>query len=335
MKQSFYFFLVLFITSIINAQINIKTDKNQLYTGERFKVELELSYPASVIIDSAFYKFDKIGEFEKISDSLINKQNSGRNIREKHSLSFTSFADSGSYYFTFPVFRYIKNKQTFELKSDSLKIMVLPLLSSQRPAYADSLIKKVSNPKDSSQFILPIKNIAKYQLSSREKWIIFWSVIGLLLATIVIYFLMKNKKTKIKPVQEIKTKKEPAHLIALRQLAVLRNEKLPDKGEYKDYAVRLSLIIREYLENRFEFNAAELTSSELKIQCRKFIDDSKTFESIDQFLDNTDLVKFAKFIPMHEDLEDYFSQAEKFIEQTKNENNRTQSLSDGGILQKN
>jgi len=51
------------------AQISFKVDKGQLYTGERFKVELSLNYPAGAVVDSTFFKSEAGADFEKVSDS--------------------------------------------------------------------------------------------------------------------------------------------------------------------------------------------------------------------------------------------------------------------------
>ncbi len=302
------------------AQISFKADKAQLFTGERFKVELSLSYPAGAVVDSSFFKSDAGTDFEKVSDSLLTSQKSGGMINEKRVLTYTAFADSGAHPFALPPFRFVFQNQPQELLSDSVLITVLPLLSTSAPAYADSLIKKVANPKDSTEMILPIMTIVKYQLSSKEKWLIFWSLLALAAVIAAIYFYLRKKKNAVARVVEVKIKKEPAHLIAQRKLDALKADKLPAKGEYKEFSVRLSLIIREYLENRYEFNAAELTTYELKLESRKFITEDSVNTTLDRFLDNTDLVKFAKFVPLSQDLDDYFEQAEKLIVQTCSQN---------------
>lgn len=302
------------------AQISFKADKAQLFTGERFKVELSLSYPAGAVVDSSFFKSDAGTDFEKVSDSLLSSQKSGGMIKEKRILTYSAFADSGAHPFALPPFRFVFQNQPQELLSDSVLITVLPLLSTSAPAYADSLIKKVANPKDSTEMILPIMNIVKYQLSAKEKWLIFWSLLALAVVIAAIYFYLRKKKNAVAPVVEVKIKKEPAHLIAQRKLDALKADKLPAKGEYKEFSVRLSLIIREYLENRYEFNAAELTTYELKLESRKFITEDSVNTTLDRFLDNTDLVKFAKFVPLSQDLDDYFEQAEKLIVQTCSQN---------------
>ena len=90
-----------------------------------------------------------------------------------------------------------------------------------------------------------------------------WLLLGLIviiLAWLIVKLirrLKKEKKEETKPVVS-----EPAHVIAFRELSLLRDEQLWQKGETKKYYIRLTGIVRQYLENRYSVNSLEMTTSE-------------------------------------------------------------------------
>ncbi|MBU1636414.1 hypothetical protein KKC97_01975 [bacterium] len=89
----------------------------------------------------------------------------------------------------------------------------------------------------------------------------------------------------------------PAHEIAVTQLIALRDKKYPERGMLKEFFSEFSEIIRRYIENRYGFPALEMTTYELEY---KF--DAPDFPALLQqrllpALRESDLVKFAKYIP--------------------------------------
>ncbi len=90
----------------------------------------------------------------------------------------------------------------------------------------------------------------------------------------------------------------PAHVIALEQLAKLEAERLPEQSLNKEYYFRLSEIVREYLERRYRFGAREMTSDEIRhaLAMERGLPDHARL-AIEDFLLETDLVKFAGFAP--------------------------------------
>mgnify|MGYP001181648062 CR=1 FL=1 len=65
----------------------------------------------------------------------------------------------------------------------------------------------------------------------------------------------------------------------------------------KDYYFRLSEIVRGYLERRFGINGLEMTSDEIRRWLHSNTFTAEIRLSIDDFLGETDLVKFADFSP--------------------------------------
>ncbi len=108
----------------------------------------------------------------------------------------------------------------------------------------------------------------------------------------------------------------PAWEIAAQKLDLLKKEKHPDFGRFKLYYSELSLIIREYIEGRFEFPAVESTTSELKARSELKISDGNLYERLFMMLNRADMVKFAKAVPIVSDCESDILLASDFIRLT-------------------
>jgi hypothetical protein len=109
----------------------------------------------------------------------------------------------------------------------------------------------------------------------------------------------------------------PAHELALEALARLRSARLIESGRHEEYYVRLSAIVREYLERRFQLRAPEMTTEEFlqaAQQNRQIATEHRA--SLGRFLGEADLVKFARYLPSVEDAERAYGAARRFVEAT-------------------
>jgi hypothetical protein len=109
----------------------------------------------------------------------------------------------------------------------------------------------------------------------------------------------------------------PPHLIALEKLKKLEDEKLWQKGEIKKFHIDLTDIIREYMESRYNMMAVESTTAEIIDQLRNYLDDRIIIEKVREFLELSDLVKFAKLIPIPDENEKCMKVAYEFVDLTK------------------
>jgi len=99
----------------------------------------------------------------------------------------------------------------------------------------------------------------------------------------------------------------PPHLIAQAALAALRNELWAPEP----FFVKLSSILRTYLENRFDLNAPESTTEEL---AEKLSPEHK--EDLRDFFTQADLVKFARADAEQAAMQAAFQTITQFVEQT-------------------
>ncbi len=110
----------------------------------------------------------------------------------------------------------------------------------------------------------------------------------------------------------------PPHLLAFRSLEGLKNKGLLEKDECNPFYTELSMILRTYLEGRFQLNAPDETTEEIVEEMSRSIELNGTQRNILQdFMRQADEVKFAKGHPDRTTMESAFITTKQFVEETK------------------
>jgi hypothetical protein len=168
-------------------------------------------------------------------------------------------------------------------------------------------------------------NAEKAIMSAPFSWVEFarWTGIGLagiLILVIIALLLMRfvfNKKVKILPTQpEVIL---PAHVVALQKLEQIRTEKIWQQGQIKQFYTDITDVIREYLEKGYDINAMELTTDEIVALVKKNKDLDEIRVVLKEMLELSDLVKFAKFVPLENENERVVLNAFMIVEKTTKE----------------
>ena len=298
-KYILLFFATLLLSSGVNAQkLSVKTniDHKNIYIGDQIKYHIEISYSKNVKILWPSLP-DTFGSFELISKSKIDSSFQNGNIIKKQTINITSF-DSGTHVIpSFDIlFRKVNDTAIHVAQTDSFIVNV-------------NLIKV-----DTSRAIRPIKAPVKMPVQFHEilpYLLIFTGIVIIVL--VVFYFIRKSKR---KPLTERASPKIPSHILALEKLKNLEEQKLWQKGEVKKFHIELTDIIREYIEHRFSIPALESITEEIITDLKKIISDSKLLEDTGWFLNLSDLVKFAKVIPLPDENEKCLKISYEFVEKT-------------------
>lgn len=148
------------------------------------------------------------------------------------------------------------------------------------------------------------------------KFILLIGLIVLIILTTAYYFYRRYKKKKAELPVKKKIIRIPAHVRAMSALNNLENEKLWQKGSVKEYHSKITGIIRGYFEERFSLAALELTTSEQMQQLKKVSAAENILNITNEFLNNADLVKFAKFQPLPSVNETMMKQAKEIVTNT-------------------
>ncbi len=136
------------------------------------------------------------------------------------------------------------------------------------------------------------------------------------LVAFLFYYISRRKKNK--PIFFPPKPAEPAHVVALRQLDKIREEKLWNTDNHKEYHTALTNIIRQYIEDRFAVYAMEQTTDEIVTSLRnENVIPKELLLQLSENLSLSDLVKFARYTPLVSENETGLQFGYKFVNQTK------------------
>jgi hypothetical protein len=135
-------------------------------------------------------------------------------------------------------------------------------------------------------------------------------VVGALIAGLVSLWLRRPRPAPPPPPAR------PPWEIAFEELHDLRHAGLVAEARFAEHFDRVSDIVRKYLGARFGFDGLESTTREAMFVLRRVTPPLEPLDSIESFLRQADLVKFAKTVPSAEDCELALTRAERIISST-------------------
>ncbi len=160
----------------------------------------------------------------------------------------------------------------------------------------------------------------KPPLSIARDWTPYYLYGGLGLLVLCLpaagYWYYKRRRAG-KPLLPEKKRIRPAHEIALEALDELAGSSLAEDGDIKEYHIRISDIIRRYIQGRYYIPAPEMTTDQAAEALRYTGIREEIREEIHEFLSGCDLVKFAKVIPSLESVRRTTDQAYEIVNKTK------------------
>lgn len=302
-KYIIVFFAAFFIHIAVKAQADalVTLDTNAILVGNQINLHLSFTGPKGIEIQWPKLNDTIISEIEILEKSKIDTSFSQDNskIILHQTLKITSF-DSG--YYAIPPFRFNYKKPGDQLVQ-----------------YAETqavLLSVHTIPVDTAKEIRDIKKPIEAPFTFREA--LPWIIALLLLAGtgyFIYYYLKKRKKAE--PVFRAPVKiKLPPHQIALDALENLRNKKLWQSGQIKDYHTELTDIIRDYVYGKFAIHAPELTSDEILNALNYTATNEQARQKLGQTFVVADLVKFAKMQPMPMEHDASLNNAIEFVKET-------------------
>ena len=301
--------IITLLTASVNAQtvsVNAKLDSTLMFIGGQMDLTLELNQPKDVFIKFPAYTDTITKSIEIVSATKIDTtvhDNNRLTLTKKYRI--TSF-DSGLQYIPPIVFELAEDQVKKIYKTEAMALMVVNPFKNVDPKKG---ITDIKHPLD-APFVLA--EIVPY---------LPWILLALAIIGVIIYLIYRYRKSKGSGEMVKRSKpKEPPHVIALRNLNRIKEEKLWQKNKVKKYHSELTDTIRQYIEDRFGVNAMEQTTDEtLESMKRVELPDKEALNKLQQILEVADLVKFAKFRPLPDENELSMINALFFVNQTKKE----------------
>lgn len=283
-----------------SVTVDASIDSLQILIGEQAHVKLEVSLDA-----------DKRAVFPVIADTLVRGVevldvakpdtqllNDGRRALITQEYTITSF-DSALYYL--PPLEVVVDGQPYRSKALALKV------------YSPQVPLDPENPES----FFPPKTVMDPPFAW-EDWYMFIACVLLLTPFLLlgIYFVKRLRDNK-PIIRKVKVEpKLPPHQVAMQEIERIKQEKVWQKGQPKEYYTELTDTLRTYIKERFHFNALEMTSGEI-IEKLLETNDKQAIADLRALFQTADLVKFAKHNPMMNENDANLLNAIDFINDTK------------------
>ena len=288
------------LTMILALVVSAAIDSTTLFIGDQTDLHLRATCEMGEQVQLPVLGEQLIAGIEIVDRTIVDTTilNDGR-VQYNQYLTLTSFKDSLFY------------------------ISPLPFVSGGDTMWSESLMLNVVQPfeMDSADIaITDIKGIYKAPI-----W--WWGVLRwilLALATVVVgvggYYLitymqrrLAKETTDTVPVEPLR----PAEEVALEKLDLIREQKIWQSGQVKEYHTQLTDVVREYIARRFDVSSAEQTSDETLRAMRLMLKEQKDlYEHLRKMLTLADLVKFAKWTTTPDENEMSLRSAYAFVKET-------------------
>lgn len=299
-----YLFLITLLVTLagrVTAQsvtVDATIDSLQILIGEQAKIKLQVSLDTDKRAVFPVYTDTLVRGVEIIDVAKPDTQllNDGRRSLITQEYTITSF-DSALYYL--PPMEVTVDNKPYCSKALALKVYSMPV---------DTL-----HP---DQFFGP-KTVMQAPFAWEDWYVTIACVLLFVPFLLLLIYLVKRIRDNKPIIRKVKVEpKLPPHQLAMQEIERIKNEKVWQKGEPKEYYTELTDTLRVYIKERFGFNALEMTSSEI-IDKLLEMKDKEAISDLRELFQTADLVKFAKHNPMMNENDANLINAIDFINETK------------------
>ncbi|MBO4724004.1 MAG: hypothetical protein J5596_01620 [Bacteroidaceae bacterium] len=290
--------LVPALSSAQNVIVNAEVDSMVMWIGQQTGLHVSVTCDAGQTVEFPAYRDTIVTNLEIIPPVKTDTQymNNAQRMTVTRKYIVTCFDSALIYIPYIPV-----TVDGTEYQSNRL---ALAFMSYDIP---EENAKQIFGPKEN------LKTPVKFY---EAKGFLFYWLLAALGIVAAIYLLIRYRDDK-PIIRRIKIEpKVPAHIRAITDIEELRQSGDAHSEDAKAYYTRLTDIIREYINDRFGFNATEMTSYEILER----LEETRAKESLSELRDllsTSDMVKFAKFKPMLNENDRNLVSALEFVNETK------------------
>ena len=296
------------IATILALIVSATLDSTTLFIGDQTDLHLRATGEVGEQVTMPMLDKELIPGVEIVDRTIVDTLTlkDGR-VQYDQYLTLTSFEDSLFY------------------------IAPLPFVSGDDTVWSDGLTLNVVQPFEMDTTDMAITDIKGVYKAPIWWWGIFrWVLLALLLAGVGVagYYLityLQNRKREEQGNDVITEPLRPAEEVALEKLDAIKEKKIWQQGQVKEYYTQLTDVVREYIARRFEVSSVEQTSDETLRDIRPLLSERKDlYDQLRKMLTLADLVKFAKWSTTPDENELSLRNAYTFVKETT-----IKSLEDG------
>lgn len=297
-------FMLCCIVTTIFAQVSfhVHIDSVEFYIGEQTRLTLDLVTNKSQNIILPKYKSgDEIipnVEVVEVSKPDTTQLNEGKKLKIQQQYVITAW---DSTFYNLPPFIVSVDGQQYETESQPFRVLMMEV---------DTL--------HVDQFFPPYDVMEPSFAWEDWQWVVLFSFLAPILFLIAIYLYDRARKGK--PIVTIKRRKKvlPPHRVAIEEIERIKTDRKWTEEDSKEYYTMLTSTLRTYIQNRFNFNAMEMTSGEI-IERLTAEENAGSLDELREIFTTADLVKFAKHSTLINENDANLVAAVEYINQTKQE----------------
>lgn len=288
------------LATILALVVSAAIDSTTLFIGDQTDLHLRATCEVGEQVQLPVVAEDLIPGIEVVDRTIIDTTtlDDGR-VQYNQYLTLTSFQDSLFY------------------------IEPLPFVSGDDTLWSESLMLNVVQPFEMDSTDMAITDIKGIYKAPIWWWgILRWVLLALAIAGIGIggYYLITYLRSRYgdKAEEVVATEPlRPAEEVALEKLDAIREQKIWQAGQVKEYHTQLTDVVREYIARRFDVSSTEQTSDETLRAMRLLLNEQKDlYEQLRKMLSLADLVKFAKWTTTPDENEKSLRDAYTFVKET-------------------
>ena len=296
------------IAMILALIVSATLDSTTLFIGDQTDLHLRAIGEVGEQVTMPVLDKELIPGVEIVDRTIVDtiSLNDGR-VQYDQYLTLTSFEDSLFY------------------------IAPLPFVSGDDTVWSDGLTLNVVQPFEMDTTDMAITDIKGVYKAPIWWWGIFrWVLLAFLLAGVGVagYYLityLQRRKLEEAGNEVVTEPLRPAEEVALEKLDAIKEKKIWQQGQVKEYYTQLTDVVREYIARRFEVSSVEQTSDETLRDIRPLLSERKDlYDQLRKMLTLADLVKFAKWSTTPDENELSLRNAYTFVKETT-----IKSLEDG------
>jgi len=288
------------LTTILALVVSAAIDSTTLFIGDQTDLHLRATCEVGEQVQMPVLTEQLVNGIEIVDRTIVDTTTlqDGR-VQYNQYLTLTSFQDSLFY------------------------IEPLAFVSGDDTVWSESLMLNVVQPFEMDSTDMAITDIKGIYKAPIWWWgILRWVLLALAIAGVGIggYYLITYLRNRFGDASATDVPTEPlrpAEEVALEKLDAIREQKIWQSGQVKEYHTQLTDVVREYIARRFEVSSTEQTSDETLRAMRGLLSDKKElYEDLRKMLTLADLVKFAKWTTTPDENELSLRSAYAFVKET-------------------
>ena len=297
------------LTTILALVVSAAIDSTTLFIGDQTDLHLQATCEVGEQVQFPVLDEQLIPGIEIVDKTIIDTTTlkDGR-VQYNQYVTLTSFEDS---LFYIEPLSFVSGDQT--IQSEALTLNVV------QPFEVDTADMAITDIKDVYKAPIWWWGILRWVLLALG--VVGVSVGGYYFITYLRSRFGKREEDAQLPTEPLR----PAEEVALEKLDIIREQKIWQSGQQKEYHTQLTDVVREYIARRFGVSSTEQTSDETLRAMRPLLSEKKElFEQLRKMLTLADLVKFAKWTATPDENELSLRNAYMFVKETT-----VESLEDG------